>query len=338
MKREHIEFVLGKLGCYKIHASTDWVRSSCPLAPWKHRKGADNHPSFSVSIEPDGKSYYRCFGCDSKGSLETLIWEIERLSGKSLERLGSFVMEWNSASVEGMADRIRKLADYTPTVESVDLGGFKARKTRRLARMVEEQAEIPEEVLAPMKEALANNAEVRAYLNGRGISDESIERWELGWVESANRIAVPVRDMGGKIRCISGRAFREGQKPKWMHSKGFKKDLYLYGERFAESDGFGRCFLVEGFFDVIALDQAGFSNVFAIMGSSIGQIQAEKIVRMFTEAVIVPDGDEPGAEAARRIVKTLKDKVRVKVFPTPFGKDPDEIDPNAIRDFLEENP
>ena len=195
-------------------------------------------------------------------------------------------------------------------------------------------SDLPDMVLAPMVEALKSHAPAKEFLEKRGVTEQSISDWEIGWVEEAGRIAIPVRDVNKDLRCISGRILGKGT-PKWVHSKGFKKERHLYGEDRIESDGTGTCVIVEGFFDVIFLTQIGVRNALAVMGSSLSRYQKDKVVRMFNRAVIVPDGDGPGKEAAKQIHKALKVDIDVHVYPTPDGKDPDELPLGSVQDFIE---
>ncbi len=72
-----------------------WVTTRCPLAPWKHVKGYDAKPSFGISVKPDRKSGYHCFGCKSKGTLPGLAFKMSQYTdddnyrqiGKETERI-----------------------------------------------------------------------------------------------------------------------------------------------------------------------------------------------------------------------------------------------------------
>jgi DNA primase len=130
---------------------------------------------------------------------------------------------------------------------------------------------------------------------------------------------------------ISGRAFHAEQLPKYLHSSGFRRDYYLYGEYQARTGERG--FLCEGFFDVIYLRQYGY-NAVAMLGSHLSRFQVEKLVKFFSDVVIVPDGDGPGYEAAKKAEAQLSPRLPTIVAKVPFGKDPDQLDENELTSLL----
>jgi hypothetical protein len=170
----------------------------------------------------------------------------------------------------------------------------------------------------------------------RGFDDNAIKKWQLGWHPVVRRISIPQFDRHGRLVNMGGRhvksAFDTWDPPKWMHSKNFKKELYIFGEdKFNLSeDGKGTMFLVEGMFDAIYLDMKGIPNAGAMCGSYLSKIQCEKIVRWFDNLVIVPDGDIPGREAADRIMKSMGSRINTYIYNTPDGKDPDQLTDEEI--------
>jgi hypothetical protein len=174
---------------------------------------------------------------------------------------------------------------------------------------------------------------VMEYLTGpkRRLSLESIKMWELGWHAGVRRVAIPIRDAEGSLVGISGRAFYERQSPKYLHSSGFRRDYYLYGERLIKRGVKG--FLCEGFFDVIYLHQMGY-NAVAMLGSHLSRFQAEKLTQFFSELVIIPDGDGPGYEAAEKAQVQLASRLPTRIANVPEGKDPDELDSDEMIEIL----
>ena len=174
--------------------------------------------------------------------------------------------------------------------------------------------------------------EVMVWLNQRGLTDATVKLWELRWQPHVERLIIPIRDLKGRLVGLSGRAMN-GEKPKFKHSHHFHKTHYLYGEHFFPQRGMDTGYVVEGFFDVMYLRQYGYPAV-AVMGSSAGPLQRLKISKFMRSVVIVPDGDAPGYEAARRLQGELGTVLPVRVAAVPEGKDPDQLDEGELRALL----
>jgi DNA primase len=336
MNAKDICELLNKLGCQKIKVdnSGKWVRSSCPFSRYRHSKGIDSHPSFGISIHPDGESKYHCFTCNEDGNLINFFWRLERLSSGAFKRqnfseLEGWVRQRNVPSFKSLNFRLSKI-DHGWTkpkeVAGVEVSEFVAR------RLIEPEPEpLPEsdlDLLQPIPD------EVRFYLNTvRRLTDETILAWELKWHPKARRIGIPIRDFKGRLVGISGRAFDLNQVPKFLHSLGFRRDFYLFGEFRCRTGEIG--YLTEGFFDVIYLRQQGY-NAFAVMGSSISSIQVEKCLKFMTKAVIVPDGDKAGLQGADKIKSALTIRgLPVRVVEMPDGKDPDNLTSEELQLLLD---
>lgn len=333
--------LLTKLGCsnIKVNLGSTWVGSTCPLARWRHKGGVDKHPSFGVSIHWDresngdykGESKFKCYTCGVSGSLAGESGLLRSITTKSKTKLpyidGQDPYLWvelrNEASTAQLAAKAKEVVNtsgwkFDPSKPREDVSGF-GLTAGTAAKLEEAPPPLAETELSRFTDP---SPELLTYLRGeRRLTDASIKQWELKWHEGARRIAIPIRDSLGQLVGVSGRAF-DGQRPKFLHSKGFRRDFYLYGERTCRRNEPG--YLTEGFFDVIYLQQQGI-NAFAIMGSYLSQVQVEKCVSMFTRIVVVPDGDEPGEEAAERIQKRLGAQMSVVVSPMAVGKDPDEL-------------
>lgn len=311
--------LLTQLHCKQIKTDSknQWVKSTCPLAQWTHKGGIDTHPSFGISIHPDGESKFKCFTCGMDGGLRNLLWRIGIESKKDLSQLSAWVAERNAPALSSLQQKSQNIAIGWKMSLSNSTGLPLTAKTA--AKL--EQAPPPMDE-AEMDRFTSPTAEVVEYLRtNRRLTDETISKWELRWHEGARRIAIPIRSIEGKLVGVSGRAF-DGQKPKFLHSTGFRKDFYLYGERFCTKGAPG--YLTEGFFDVMYLHQHGI-NAFAIMGSYLSVVQVEKCASLFSRVIIVPDGDKPGMEAAGRLYEQLSPRMPVKISPMAEGKDPDDL-------------
>ncbi len=336
MDAAHIETFLQKLRCDKIRVVSSVVKACCPLARWTHPKGREDHPSFFVMIDESGTSGYRCHSCGASGSLLELVWALMRKPGVSLDRkmdlqeLVEFVQLHNQPSPEYLASKLEMAKSSFWGAAPVEVAGI--RVSPRLATSLSPEAELPtldEEIL----KHFSLPGHIVQYLRDRGVSEASMATWELGWHDDRRRISIPIRDRMQRLVGISGRAYDHDDLPKYMHGNGFRRDYYLYGEHRVEKGKPG--ILVEGFFDVIGLAQAGYPNAVAMMGSYLSRFQIEKMVQLFTAITILPDGDLPGREAAAKAEQTLRERFEsVRIADIPDGKDPDELTSDELLEAL----
>ena len=346
MQAEQIVQLLTKLGCHSIkQAGNGWVNSSCPLAPHseKHNNRQDKHPSFGVSIkaEEEGHSGYRCFTCNAKGTVSDLVIRLQALAsleGHDTSGLTE-VLVWVQANDRfirppdpTLKDRLESAA-YRPR-RAVEIGGI--RLSESMARQTVHQPDKPEEFLP--EDTLAGlsdlSPEAYEYLNKmRGIPPDLITQCGFRWHPRARRIAIPIRDCKGRLVGVSGRAIDPLARPKFLHSKGYSRDRYLYGEQWLEEGGSGTGVLVEGFFDAIALWGHGYAAV-AVLGTYLSRLQIEKLTRFFRAIVILPDGDTPGIEGAKRMATDLSGRIPVRIAPCREGMDPDELSPLDLAEAL----
>lgn len=319
-----IQGLLEKLGCERIKVSgRGWVNATCPFATWKHSGGRDEHPSFGVQVASGGRSFYRCHGCQNSGGLIQMLWKLGEVSGKNFSDLAALVNKEDQSSLNEMKKRASQAA-YEP--QPIEVAGVTV-SPDNAPRKHRDKLELVESPLLPEDHALRFRElddESRDYLyKKRGFAQQTIELWELGWQPEARRIVVPIRDLKGRLVALSGRAIDENREPKWLHSTGFRRDFYLYGEHRITPGGTG--YVVEGFFDVIGLWEKGYVGGAAIMGGHISKIQVLKLIQLFSRIVVVPDGDNPGYETARRVEQELRGRIPVRVADVPHGKDPDEL-------------
>jgi len=128
-----------------------------------------------------------------------------------------------------------------------------------------------------------------------------------------------------------------GETPKYMHRKGFRRNLVLYGEhRHDETDG--RVYVVEGHLDMLKLWQAGYRPVVAVLGTGVGEAQIEKLVARWARVVVVPDGDKAGVEMGVRVKRMVVGRIGVGIVTLPDGTDPGGMTVEELRTFLGEPP
>jgi DNA primase len=326
MDSAHIQEFLHKLGCTHIKAGDSWVYSSCPLAPYTHAKGRDAHPSFSVAISAT-RSGAHCHACNFKGNLVGLLWRLQAKSRRDLGAVASFVQKHDGHSLERLRTGLEARALKHAVALSPDSGKADGPSGTQLTLTSEtsKASVFSEETLQgflPLEHPRSKRA--LDYLEERRFSLEALKRWDVCWNPKHGRIVIPIREYGGRLVGYSGRACREGMRPKYLHAKGFKRDLYLYGEHLLTEGSAGVGLLVEGFFDVMRLRSYGYQAV-AVMGSHLSISQLEKLVWLFRRIVIIPDGDKPGRDAALEWETQLRKRVSCRVVSMEDGKDPDDL-------------
>lgn len=210
----------------------------------------------------------------------------------------------------------------------------------------------------------ANGAKAREYLYKRGITDKTIIRFGLGYspenkfslvdyleqtgyntediilsnmsYKSRNlkhidrfydRVMFPIIDIRGNVIGFGARSL-SGATPKYLNTSDtivFKKSNNLFGLNFAIKSNSKNLILTEGYMDVVSLNQAGFSNAVATLGTALTDSQAKLISRYTEEVILSYDSDEAGQKASERAIKILKNNnLKVKIISFPDSKDPDE--------------
>jgi hypothetical protein len=309
-----------------------WVEAACPFAPWKHAKGVDRHPSFAISVVPGGTSRYRCHACGANGEIGlAFLWKYQRMSGRNLKHLASFIENTNAPSLGDISRRLAIAASGPkPPVEVAGIQvslGLVGGEEPELPTMPDEELDqftddFPPDVwqyLTGSGYMVVANEDVRC----RALAPQTLVEWEILWHAEQRRIAIPIRDVEGNLVAISGRAWPPQRKPKYMHTKGYKRDFYLYGEhRLVPSKP---AILVEGQFDVLNLAQFGYVNVFAILGSYISRFQVEKLKKWCPSARVLGDGDDAGRKGAESSAKMISLRVPAVTINLPDGADPGDL-------------
>jgi hypothetical protein len=109
--------------------------------------------------------------------------------------------------------------------------------------------------------------------------------------------------------------------PKYMHSKGFKRNLMLYGEHMMDPK-YRTGYVVEGHLDVVVPWQYGYRNVFGLLGSGPGQSQIERLVMFCDRVVTIGDGDAAGRGMNAKVAEMINGRIPVESRELPDGRDP----------------
>jgi len=183
------------------------------------------------------------------------------------------------------------------------------------------------------------------YLDKTGLSiagenQPSIDRFR-------GRVMFPVHTLSGKIVAFGGRILKNEKTAKYVNSPEseiYHKGNELYGIFFARQAIVkqDRCFLVEGYTDVISMHQAGIENVVASSGTALTQGQIRLIHRLTNNVTVLYDGDSAGIKAALRGIDLLLEAgLNIKIVLLPEGEDPDSFarkqNASSFYNFIQEN-
>lgn len=143
-----------------------------------------------------------------------------------------------------------------------------------------------------------------------------------------NRVMFPIIDLRGNVIAFGGRVM-DDSKPKYINTSDtlvYKKSNGVFAMNLAKNNNDNKFILVEGYMDVIALHQAGFTNAIACLGTAFTNEQANLLSRYAEEIIICYDNDEAGKTATQRALGVLgKTGLKLRVVSMEGGKDADEI-------------
>lgn len=295
-------------------------------------------PSFNIYTE--NGSFY-CFGCGAGGDVITFIMKIENLdyveAVKFLAQRAGMEMPENT---------------YDDSISKLRMRIYEANR---------EAARFFHATLLSQRGQRGLN-----YLRGRALSDRTIRHFGLGFADDdwnslcnhlknkgfseyeiysanlafkrkngngiydrfVNRVMFPIIDLRGNVIAFGGRIMTD-EKPKYLNTSDtpvFKKSENLFSLNNAKSSGTRTLILCEGYMDVIALNQAGFTNAVATLGTALTNEQAVLMKRYADEVIICYDADGAGQKATARAIDILRNAgLPIKILTVPSGKDPDEF-------------
>jgi len=306
------------------------------LCPFHNEKT----PSFTVY--PENGSFY-CFGCGVGGDVITFVRRMENLdymeavkqladrAGMALPEDGyddtlakkrTAVLAANRAAAKFFHSQLfteqgRQALDYfldrglaPETIRHFGLG-FAPNDWRALKRHLNEQGF--DDVLLESANLLRRsdkNGKVSYYDNFR------------------NRVMFPIIDPRGNVIAFGGRVL-DDSKPKYINTSDtlvYKKSNGVFALNFAKNGNDGKLIIAEGYMDVIALHQAGFTNAVACLGTALTKEQANLLSRYADTIILSYDADEAGQKATARALGIFGTTgMEIKVLHLEGGKDPDEI-------------
>ena len=317
------------------------------LCPFHNEKS----PSFSVSGH---KQIYYCFGCGAGGNVIRFIMNYENYTFQEAvkylaERAGVALpeVEFTEEARQKQSKR-DKLLEINK--EAARYFYYQLRTDRgKQGRDYFTKRELSEETMKKfgLGYALKTPNDLTLYLKNKGYSDDLLveagisafdERFGLHdkfW----NRVIFPIQDMNHKVIGFGGRVMGDGT-PKYLNSPEtmvFDKSRNLYGLNFARTSRAGNFILCEGYMDVIAMHQAGFTQAVASLGTAFTSGQANLLRRYTDEVLLSYDSDGAGTKAALRALEILKEAgLTGKIINLEPYKDPDEFMKHLGKEAFEE--
>jgi DNA primase len=296
-------------------------------------------PSFSVS---DEKQMYYCFGCGAGGNVITFMMEKENMAFPEV--------------IEYLAEKAHI------EIEVNNLNQDQIDQNAKRQELLEIHTKAARFFYTSLMED--EGKPVRDYLEKRGVSKNIIKRFGIGYaspnynilyrylknqghndeilLESglilkskqgklydrfSDRLMFPIFNLTKKVIAFGGRVLDDSL-PKYLNSPEsmlFDKSSNLYGLHLAREQKHTYYILVEGYMDVMAMHQAGFSQTVASLGTAFTTRHAKLLKRYTKEVVILYDSDTAGKNAVLRAIPILRaEGILVRVLQLQQGKDPDE--------------
>ena len=304
------------------------------LCPFHNEKT----PSFSVSAD---MQLYHCFGCGAGGNVFTFEMEYENYTFQEAvehlaERAGITLPAQDSKRDRAEDDLRRQMLEANKMAARYFYYQLKSKNGQRELEYLKNRG-LSDETIVKFGLGYANisSDDLYQYLKKQGFSDRVLADSGLVKVDNRgchdrfwNRVIFPIMDVNNKVIGFGGRVMGDGL-PKYLNSpetKLFDKSRNLYGLHAAKKSRRDYFLLCEGYMDVIALHQAGFTNAVASLGTAFTPQHALLLKRYVSQVILTFDSDGAGVKAALRAIPILKEAgLSVKVLNMRPHKDPDEF-------------
>lgn len=302
-------------------------------------------PSFVVS---PAKGVYKCFGCGKSGTAVGFVMEHENFTYpealKYLARKYGIEVKEKEETPEEVAARQRSETLYAVSeyAHKFFVDSLSTDEGRTIGHAYFRSRGLEEETIrkyglgwAPRdRRSLAKTAVAAGYKEEYLVDTGLCIKYDDGTLADRffDRVIFPIHSVSGRVIAFGGRTLRTDKTvAKYVNSPEteiYDKSSSLYGIYFAKNEIVRRdkCYLVEGYLDVLSMHQLGITNVAASSGTSL-TVRQIRLIRKFTQNVtIMYDGDSAGIHAALRgIGLVLKEGLNVKVVLLTDGDDPDSF-------------
>ena len=305
------------------------------LCPFHNEKS----PSFSVS---PAKQMYYCFGCGAGGNVLTFVMEYENysfsealkvLADRSGVKLPAAEYGKEAREQEDLRSALLEINKLAASYFYYQLKNPQGEVGYRYLR----DRQLSDETITRFGLGYSNKTsnDLYGYLKGRGYDDSLLKQTGLVTIEERgtydkfwNRVMFPIMDVNNRVIGFGGRVMGAGE-PKYLNSpetKLFDKSRNLYGLNYARLSREKYILICEGYMDVIAMHQAGFTNAVASLGTAFTSQHAQLLKRYTDKVVLTYDSDGAGVKAALRAIPILKEVgMSIRVLDMQPYKDPDEF-------------
>lgn len=315
------------------------------LCPFHNEKT----PSFHVN---PARQMYKCFGCGVGGNVLTFVMEYENLTFPEAmemlaEQAGIDLPKQEMTAQQKQQEGIRlTLLEINKKAARYYFALLKSPRGKVGYDYLTGRGLTDETILHfGLGFAGQGGGELYQYLKKEGYSDQILKETGLFKMDERgvydkfwNRVMFPIMDVNNRVIGFGGRVMGDA-KPKYLNSpetKIFDKSRNLFGLNYAKRGKRNNMILCEGYMDVIALHQSGFTNAVASLGTAFTEQQANLIRRYTDEVLLTYDSDGAGVKAAMRAIPMLRRAgITGKVIHMEPYKDPDEFIKNLGADEFE---
>lgn len=291
-------------------------------------------PSFHVN---DAKGIYKCFGCGEGGN-NAIDFYMKRKGLTFPEAVEAVANDFGIPIVKVDNEETRAYAAKQETqvkLSSYNEAALKQWQKHPLPEGYQRHPNFTEFELAyaPKDNLIKNHTAGKVdatLLHQIGLltySDKTESYYDF-W---QNRVLFPIRNHRGQLIAFGGRAVDPAEKAKYINTKStelFDKSTTLYGLHLAKGElrKQNRAYIVEGYYDVMAMHAAGFANTVAPCGTAITSGHLQQLKRYCSNITLVMDGDKAGVNAAEKGARlAIETGLTVQVCILPDGKDPDDL-------------
>jgi len=287
---DHVRSILRNLGVTIVSETYNDFLCLCPI------HGNKNTPSFSVS---HSKGVFLCFNpsCNASGDIIELVKTVSHRNDFEALR---FIASMKEESTKGFEEELAAILDEKP-----------------------EYADFDQNVLDRLHNDM--NDQARTYLNNRGINNDSIDYFRLGYSVGQEMVIVPVHSPDGMPVGLVGRSI-EGKR--FKNSRGLPRNKTMFNLHRAKRES-STVIVCESSFDAIRIHQSGFPNVIATLGGFLSKENIAHLNRYFSQIIIMTDFDDkndhradncrkcypekcnghnPGRDLGQQIIKSLPSK------------------------------
>ncbi len=306
------------------------------LCPFHNEKT----PSFTVY--PESRSFY-CFGCGAGGDVISFVRRMDNLdyieAVKAVAQMAGVSMPEDGYDDTLSKQRMRLLEANREAARFYHACLMDPKNKDALDYFLKRGLSVSTIRRFGLGYAPNDWRELINHLKGKGFTEHELVLANLArrsdkngranyYDNFRNRVMFPIIDLRGNVIAFGGRVM-DDSKPKYINTSDtlvYKKSNGVFAMNLAKNNNDNKFILVEGYMDVIALHQAGFTNAIACLGTAFTNEQANLLSRYAEEIIICYDNDEAGKAATARALGVLgRTGLKLRVVSMEGGKDADEI-------------